>query len=249
MSEPYYSDDAVTLWHGDCLDVLRTLPDASVDAVVTDPPYNLSDSGKRDRECLRGVLAQIGLPDDQQRQAEVAERIDFATPGSGATALGRIDRAGGERARVGMPERAVHLQHATVIEQEVHDGNESATCATDGHLAAVSYAEVAEAVGLMDHAERVDRAAEERDDRAQQIEAEQLRDDSGSVYDSAERRDALAEELRRKGVDGKAVEARVTADVGHAKPAAEAVRTTAPRRVPKPIKGRAVGRVRTGRER
>lgn len=28
-----------TLYQGDCLDVLRTLPDGSVDAVVTDPPY------------------------------------------------------------------------------------------------------------------------------------------------------------------------------------------------------------------
>ncbi len=28
-----------TLHHGDCLDVLHTLPDASVDAVITDPPY------------------------------------------------------------------------------------------------------------------------------------------------------------------------------------------------------------------
>src|SRR5699024_8678174 len=27
--------------HGDCLAVLRTLPDESVDAVVTDPPYGL----------------------------------------------------------------------------------------------------------------------------------------------------------------------------------------------------------------
>lgn len=32
---------------GDCLDVLRTLPDCSVDAVVTDPPYGLSFMGKR----------------------------------------------------------------------------------------------------------------------------------------------------------------------------------------------------------
>ena len=32
---------------GDCLDVLRSLPDASVDAVVTDPPYGLSFMGKR----------------------------------------------------------------------------------------------------------------------------------------------------------------------------------------------------------
>lgn len=40
----YYTDDKVTLHHGDCLDVLATLPDASVDAVVTDPPYGLANT-------------------------------------------------------------------------------------------------------------------------------------------------------------------------------------------------------------
>ena len=32
----------VTIHHGDCLDVLRAMPEASVEAVVTDPPYGLS---------------------------------------------------------------------------------------------------------------------------------------------------------------------------------------------------------------
>lgn len=32
-----------TLYCGDCLDVLKTLPDASIEAIVTDPPYGLSD--------------------------------------------------------------------------------------------------------------------------------------------------------------------------------------------------------------
>jgi DNA modification methylase len=40
----YYEGDGVELWHGDCLDVLTHLPDASVDAVVTDPPYGLSNT-------------------------------------------------------------------------------------------------------------------------------------------------------------------------------------------------------------
>ncbi|WP_445520502.1 DNA-methyltransferase [Streptomyces sp. NEAU-174] len=46
MPEPYYADDGVTLHLGDCLDVLTTLPDASVDAVVCDPPYGLGFMGK-----------------------------------------------------------------------------------------------------------------------------------------------------------------------------------------------------------
>ena len=32
------------LFHGDCLDVLRGMPDCSVDSIVTDPPYGLSNT-------------------------------------------------------------------------------------------------------------------------------------------------------------------------------------------------------------
>lgn len=49
---PYYQDDAVTLYHGDALAVLADLPDASVDCVVTSPPY----FGLRDY----GVDGQLG---------------------------------------------------------------------------------------------------------------------------------------------------------------------------------------------
>ena len=36
--KPYYEDDAVQIFHGDCREILPTLP--SVDLVLTDPPYN-----------------------------------------------------------------------------------------------------------------------------------------------------------------------------------------------------------------
>jgi DNA modification methylase len=36
----------IELLHGDCLEMLRELPDCSVDACVTDPPYGLSFMGK-----------------------------------------------------------------------------------------------------------------------------------------------------------------------------------------------------------
>lgn len=37
----------INLHHGDCLEVLASMPDASVDAVVTDPPYGLSFMGRK----------------------------------------------------------------------------------------------------------------------------------------------------------------------------------------------------------
>jgi site-specific DNA-methyltransferase (adenine-specific) len=36
----------MTVIHGDCLDLMREMPDASVDSIVTDPPYGLSFMGK-----------------------------------------------------------------------------------------------------------------------------------------------------------------------------------------------------------
>jgi hypothetical protein len=42
----HYAADGVTLWLGDSLDVLPTLDDASVDAIVTDPPYELGFMGR-----------------------------------------------------------------------------------------------------------------------------------------------------------------------------------------------------------
>ena len=42
--KPYYQSDRVTLYHGDCREVMASLD--AVDAVVTDPPYGLSFMGK-----------------------------------------------------------------------------------------------------------------------------------------------------------------------------------------------------------
>lgn len=52
---PHYQDDSVTLFHGDCLDVLRELPDCSVDAVVTDPPYGLGFMGREWDDLPPGI--------------------------------------------------------------------------------------------------------------------------------------------------------------------------------------------------
>lgn len=56
-------NDDVTLWHGDCLELMGRIPDGSVDAIITDPPYPCIDReyGKLTEaewhELMRGVVA------------------------------------------------------------------------------------------------------------------------------------------------------------------------------------------------
>ena len=52
--KPYYSDDRVTLYGGDCLTVMASLPSASVDAIITDPPYSSGGQYKGDRSAATG---------------------------------------------------------------------------------------------------------------------------------------------------------------------------------------------------
>lgn len=40
MSTPYYEDERVTLYNGDCRDVMASMEERSVAAVITDPPYS-----------------------------------------------------------------------------------------------------------------------------------------------------------------------------------------------------------------
>lgn len=43
--EPYYQKDNFILYHADCLEFLKKLPDNSIDMIFADPPYNLSNGG------------------------------------------------------------------------------------------------------------------------------------------------------------------------------------------------------------
>lgn len=47
--EPYYEDDSTTLYQADALAVLADLPTASVDALITDPPYSSGGMMRSDR--------------------------------------------------------------------------------------------------------------------------------------------------------------------------------------------------------
>ena len=86
---PYYQDEQVTLYHGDCLDVLESIDlcPESVAAVVTDPPYASgarTEAGKSSSGAmLRGVRwATKPIDNDQMTSAgfvwlirEVCQRV------------------------------------------------------------------------------------------------------------------------------------------------------------------------------
>jgi hypothetical protein len=46
MTTPYYDDDRTVVHLGDCIETMRAMPESSVDAIVTDPPYGLGFMGK-----------------------------------------------------------------------------------------------------------------------------------------------------------------------------------------------------------
>ena len=88
----YHKDKGTEIHNGDCLQVLRTLPDCSVDACVTDPPYGLAFMGKKWdydvpgvevwQECLRvlkpgGHLLAFAGTRTQHRMAVRIEDAGF----------------------------------------------------------------------------------------------------------------------------------------------------------------------------
>lgn len=42
LPKPYYEDSKGVLYHGDCLEIMKDIPDKSVDLVLTDPPYGIN---------------------------------------------------------------------------------------------------------------------------------------------------------------------------------------------------------------
>lgn len=49
--DPYYDEDGITIYHGEALDVLRQLPDASTAVVIADPPYSSGGMFRSDRQA------------------------------------------------------------------------------------------------------------------------------------------------------------------------------------------------------
>lgn len=65
---PYYSDDAVTIYHGDCRDLIDGLV---FDVIVTDPPYGVGFAGKRTKHTVRATGGYTAYDDTPENVAAV----------------------------------------------------------------------------------------------------------------------------------------------------------------------------------
>lgn len=78
------AEGRAVLYRGDCLEVLHSLPDGSVDAVITDPPYGLDfpyASYTDTRDSLKRLIAHV-VPE----MLRVASRV-YIMPGQTQVAL------------------------------------------------------------------------------------------------------------------------------------------------------------------
>ena len=85
MATPYYSDDSVTIYHGDCREVLPLIP--AVDLVLTDPPYSLSVASDHENKKGMGTRRLNFFPGDTEWDSMtdgVVGRIALAAPHANA---------------------------------------------------------------------------------------------------------------------------------------------------------------------
>jgi DNA modification methylase len=90
---PYHVDPLVTLYLGDCIEVMAGLEADSVDAVVTDPPYGLEFMGK-EWDAFRS-----DDPGTNRHRGKYAGKKGDLKAGDNSTVLaaGRVAYGGGER--------------------------------------------------------------------------------------------------------------------------------------------------------
>lgn len=85
------SSDYPLIIHGDCVEVLKGLPDGCIDAVVTDPPYGLEFMGKEWDAPWKTSAVGRGVNVARERADEMTEAGKGHTTSAGPYLAARVD--------------------------------------------------------------------------------------------------------------------------------------------------------------
>ena len=82
--KPYYDDGQITIYHGDCREILPTL--GPVDLVLTDPPYGIGEAAGKNKSRTRLAIAQ-DFGDDAWDDAPIAQDLMACVLAAGSTQI------------------------------------------------------------------------------------------------------------------------------------------------------------------
>jgi len=69
ITKPYFADDAVCIVNADCRDVLKLIPDKSIDLVLTSPPFNIGKVHHTENHKFSPYPDD--LPEDEYQQQQI----------------------------------------------------------------------------------------------------------------------------------------------------------------------------------
>lgn len=125
------------LYQGDCLVTLKTMADNSVDSIVTDPPYGLSQGKTTEKsvnECIRRSF-NIMLPQFDDGNTKSVQYSDFSAVCGSGSELGNTEVVPIIKSFVGVPECSINLDHNIEgWKEKIYTSTKTTIASSDGML-------------------------------------------------------------------------------------------------------------------
>ena len=118
--DSYHQSDLGKLYHGDNIKVLKTLENDSVDLMVTDPPFGLSNSEHTDKIIQKaiGSFNDVVFPDFNKGDIEISKYSELVRVLSQSSNLRRVEGVSvGVESWVGVPKGAVDFNYNIMMRQ------------------------------------------------------------------------------------------------------------------------------------
>ena len=129
------NNDRFVVHTGDNLPILREMPDNSVDAIVTDPPYGLNDGTETLQDVFFAKFFNVFFPQFNKLIPGLLNQSQFTLPPERISLLDLMNRAIDIHSRVGVPEGSVNFNNCIVgWNEKIKDAYESPLTVSHGML-------------------------------------------------------------------------------------------------------------------